>query len=191
VPASPRSSTRWPACSNVLQTTQVNEHLPLTVRETVTMGRYAHTGPLGRLRARDRAAVDAAMEALSITDVAGRPLHELSGGQRQRAFVAQGLAQEGQLLLLDEPITGLDLVSRQHILDAIGRERAAGRAVVVSTHDLGDAAEADHLLLLAGRLVAGGTPAEVLTDDHLADAYGGHLLRVGERTLIVDDHPHH
>src|SRR5205085_6580090 len=83
----------------VLQTTQVNEHLPLTVRETVTMGRYAHTGPFGRLQADDRAAVDAAMDALEITEVANRPLRELSGGQRQRAFVAQGLAQQSELLL--------------------------------------------------------------------------------------------
>jgi ABC-type Mn2+/Zn2+ transport system ATPase subunit len=120
-----------------------------------------------------------------------RPLHQLSGGQRQRAFVAQGLAQGADLLLLDEPVTGLDLVSRQHILDAVAAERAAGRAVVVSTHDLGDASQADHLLLLAGRVVASGPPDEVLTDDHLAEAYGGHLLRLGNRTLILDDHAHH
>ena len=175
----------------VLQATKVNEHLPLTVRETVTMGRYALTGPFRRLRPADRAAVDQAMDALAITDLANRPLHELSGGQRQRAFVAQGLAQGAELLLLDEPVTGLDLVSRQHILDAIAAERAAGHAVLVSTHDLGDAATADHLLLLAGRVVASGPPAEVLVDDHLAEAYGGHLLRVGDRTLIVDDHAHH
>ena len=131
------------------------------------------------------------MEALAITDLANRPLRELSGGQRQRAFVAQGLAQQAEVLLLDEPITGLDLVSRQHILDAIAAERAAGHAVVVSTHDLGDAAAADHLLLLAGRVVASGPPDEVLTEANLADAYGGHLLRVGEGTLILDDHPHH
>jgi manganese transport system ATP-binding protein len=175
----------------VLQATQVNEHLPLTVREAVTMGRYATIGALRRLRAADRAAIDAALEALSITDLANRPLHELSGGQRQRAFVAQGLAQGADVLLLDEPITGLDIVSRQHILDAIRAERAAGRTVMVSTHDLGDAAAADHLLLLAGRVVASGPPADVLTDEHLADAYGGHLLRVGDRTMIIDDHPHH
>jgi len=175
----------------VLQATQANEHLPLTVRETVTMGRYATAGAFRRLRAVDRVAVDQAMEAVGITDLATRPLRELSGGQRQRAFVAQGLAQGADVLLLDEPITGLDLVSRQYILDAIAKERAAGRAVMVSTHDLGDAAAADHLLLLAGRVVASGTPAEVLTDVHLAEAYGGHLLRVGEQTLIVDDHPHH
>lgn len=175
----------------VLQSTKVNDQLPLTVRETVTMGRYAHTGPFRRLRPADRAAVDEAMEAMAITDLAHRQLRELSGGQRQRAFVAQGLAQGADLLLLDEPITGLDIVSRQYIVDAIASEVATGRSVVVSTHDLGDASEADHLLLLAGRVVAAGAPAEVLTDVHLAEAYGGHLLHFGESTLVIDDHPHH
>lgn len=175
----------------VLQATHVNPYLPLTVREAVTMGRYALTGPLRRLRPDDRAAVDRAIEAVALADLAARPLHELSGGQRQRAFVAQGLAQDADLLLLDEPITGLDVVSRQHILDAIAAERAVGRAVVVSTHDLGDAATTDHLLLLAGRVVSSGPPATVLTDTNLAAAYGGHLLRFGESTLILDDHPHH
>lgn len=175
----------------VLQATDVNEHLPLTVQETVTMGRYATAGLVGRLGPADRAAVAVAMAALDITGLARRSLHELSGGQQQRAFVAQGLAQGAEVLLLDEPITGIDLVSRQHILDAIAGERAAGRTVVVSTHDLGDASTADHVLLLAGRVVASGPPAEVLTDDHLAEAYGGHLLRLGGRTLILDDHPHH
>jgi ABC-type Mn2+/Zn2+ transport system ATPase subunit len=175
----------------VLQATTVGSHLPLTVRETVTMGRYATAGPLRRLRADDHEAVDRAIEAVGLDDLVRRPLHQLSGGQRQRAFVAQGLAQGADLLLLDEPVTGLDLVSRQHILDAVAAERAAGRAVVVSTHDLGDASQADHLLLLAGRVVASGPPDEVLTDEHLAEAYGGHLLRLGDRTLILDDHAHH
>ncbi|MDP1818366.1 MAG: zinc ABC transporter ATP-binding protein AztA [Acidimicrobiales bacterium] len=175
----------------VLQVTEVSTSLPLTVRETVAMGRYAATGLVRRLRADDRASIERAMEALAITDLARRPLHELSGGQRQRAFVAQGLAQEAEVLLLDEPITGLDLVSRQHILDTIAAERAAGHAIVVSTHDLGDASQADHLLLLAGRVVASGRPEAVLTDEHLADAYGGHLLELGGRTLIIDDHAHH
>ena len=186
----PASATRG-SVAYVLQGTQVSSHLPLSVRETVTMGRYASAGAVRRLRAADRDAVDRAIEALGLGDIARRPLHQLSGGQRQRAFVAQGLAQEAQLLLLDEPLTGLDLVSRKHILDAIDAERAAGHAVVVSTHDLGDASEADHLLLLAGRVVASGVPAEVLTDDNLVEAYGGHLLRLGDRTLILDDHAHH
>jgi manganese transport system ATP-binding protein len=175
----------------VLQATHANEHLPITARETVTMGRYGRTGLIGRLGREDKDAIDRALEALAITDLAHRPLRELSGGQRQRVFVAQGLAQDADVLLLDEPITGLDLVSRQHILDVIAAQRAAGRAVLVSTHDLADAAAADHLLLLAGRVVASGPPAQVLTEANLAAAYGGHLLRVGEGTLILDDHPHH
>lgn len=175
----------------VLQATHANEHLPITVADTVAMGRYASAGLLRRLGPADRAAIDAAIDALGLHDLAHRPLRELSGGERQRAFVAQGLAQHADVLLLDEPVTGVDLVSRQHILDAIAAERAADRAVLVTTHDLGDAAAADHLLLLAGRVVASGPPDEVLTEENLADAYGGHLLRVGAGTLILDDHPHH
>ncbi len=185
------ASQRRGGVAYVLQATDVNQHLPLTVREAVTMGRYAVAGPFRRLTGADRRAVDVALDALQISDLAGQAINELSGGQRQRAFVAQGLAQGADLLLLDEPITGLDLVSRQHILDAMAAERAAGRTVVVSTHDLGDAAAADHLLLLAGRVVASGPPANVLTDVNLAAAYGGHLLRFGDSTLILDDHPHH
>jgi len=195
--ASPRGRLDVPARTRpggiayVLQSTRANDQLPITVRETVTMGRYASAGLVGRLARRDRDAIDAALDAVGLTDLANRSLRDLSGGERQRAFVAQGLAQQAELLLLDEPITGLDLVSRQHILDAIASERSRGRAVVVSTHDLGDAAAADHLLLLAGRVVASGAPSDVLTEANLAAAYGGHLLRVGEGTLILDDHPHH
>ena len=114
----------------------------------------------------------------------------LSGGQRQRVFVAQGLAQQGEVLLLDEPVTGLDVVSRQRILDVVAEERAAGRTIVMTTHDLAEASTTDHVLLLAGRIVAAGSPAEVLTADHLADAYGGRLLRLADGMVLIDD-PHH
>ena len=148
----------------MLQTTDVDRTLPVTVRETVTMARYALRGRFGRLRAADRAAVDAALERMDVADLAGRQLHELSGGQRQRVLVAQGLAQQADLLLLDEPVTGLDVVSRELILEAVAAERAAGRTVVVSTHDLDDARRADVVMLLANRVVAFGPPDEVLTD---------------------------
>jgi ABC-type Mn2+/Zn2+ transport system ATPase subunit len=175
----------------VLQSTTVNQYLPLTVREAVTMGRYATSGPVRRLTGADRRMVDDAMDAVAIGGLAKRQLTELSGGQRQRAFVAQGLAQDADVLLLDEPITGLDLVSREHILHAVEGATAAGKTVVVSTHDLGDAAQADHLLLLAGRVVAAGTAEQVLTDQHLSEAYGGRLLRLHDGVVLVDDHPHH
>jgi manganese transport system ATP-binding protein len=174
----------------VLQSTSVNQHLPVTVGEVVTMGRYAARGPFGRLGAGDRRAVDEAIERMAVGDLRRRHLGELSGGQRQRVVVAQGLAQEADVLLLDEPVTGLDLVSRQLILDAIERELAAGRTVLTTTHDLSEAAESDQVLLLAGRLVASGPPADVLTGANLLEAYGGRLVHLGDGTSVIDD-PHH
>ncbi|HYZ98451.1 MAG TPA: zinc ABC transporter ATP-binding protein AztA [Acidimicrobiales bacterium] len=178
------------AVAVVLQSTAVDPYMPITVGETVAMARYARRGPLRRLDRADRAAVQAALERLDVADLASRQLNELSGGQRQRVLVAQGLAQEADLLLLDEPVTGLDVVSRQLILEAVAAEREAGRTVVMSTHDLGDARVAERVMLLANRLVAYGTPDEVLTDRNLGAAYGGRVLALPLGAVLVDD-PHH
>ena len=178
------------AVALVLQTTDVDRSLPITVREAVTMARYAARGAVRRLDRSDRAAVDRALERLAVADLARRQLHELSGGQRQRVLVAQGLAQEADLLLLDEPVTALDVVSRQLILEAVAAERDAGRTVLLSTHDLGDARRAEMVMLLANRLVACGTPDHVLTDHALAAAYGGRVLMLPEGAVVIDD-PHH
>lgn len=174
----------------VLQTTEVDRTLPLTVREAVAMGRYPHLGLLRRAGPDDRAAVDRALERMDIADLRRRQIHELSGGQRQRVLVAQGLAQEADLLLLDEPVTGLDVVSRTLIDDAVEAERAAGRTILTTTHDLGDARRADVVLLLANRLVASGSPEQALAPDHLRDAYGGRLVTMGDDVMLLDD-PHH
>jgi manganese transport system ATP-binding protein len=175
----------------VLQSTVVREHLPITVGEVVTMGRYAARGAMGRLRAPDRAAVADAVERLELGDVLHRHVGELSGGQRQRVFVAQGLAQDADVLLLDEPVTGLDVASVQRIREVVAEERAAGRTVVVATHDLAEASSADYLVLVAGRVVAAGTPDRALTRDTLSEAYGSRLLRVHGATLLLDDGAHH
>ncbi|CAM3679319.1 ABC transporter ATP-binding protein [Micrococcus flavus] len=156
----------------VMQTVEVPRGVPLTVRDVVTMGRYPSTGWFRRMRAADRAAVQAAMDRMDVTDLAGRHLDELSGGQRQRAYVAQGIAQEHDVLLLDEPVTGLDLVSARTIDHLLHEEPERGVSVVYTTHDLDEAAAADHVVLMAGRVVASGTPAEVLTEAHLETAYG-------------------
>jgi ABC-type Mn2+/Zn2+ transport system ATPase subunit len=175
----------------VPQHLHANEQLPISAREVVTMGRYAHRGAWGRMRADDRAAVDRAMERTGVTDLGRRQLGELSGGQRQRVLVAQALAQEATILLLDEPLTGLDLPSQERILEVLGEERDAGNTVVASTHSLTEASGADHLILLAGRVVAQGPPADVLTEQHLTDAYGEMVVKLGEGLAIVDDTPHH
>jgi ABC-type Mn2+/Zn2+ transport system ATPase subunit len=174
----------------VLQSTDVDRTLPITVHETVRMGRYPHLGMFGRFRADDEAAVQRAMGRTAVTDIADRQLHELSGGQRQRVLLAQGLAQGADLLLLDEPITGLDVVSREVVLDVITEERAAGRAVVMTTHSLEDAALCDLVVLLAGRMVAAGPPGEVIDDKHLHVAFGSRVLRMASGQIVLDD-PHH
>ncbi len=174
----------------VLQTTKVNNALPITVREVVSMGRYPSIGEFKRLTDPDRAIVDAAMERMSITNLSSRHLTELSGGQRQRVFVAQGLAQDHDMLLLDEPLTGLDLPSARAIDDVIHEEQGRGGTVIVSTHDLDEARVADHVVLLAGRVVASGTPAEVLTPAHLKAAYGAAHLHFESEKFFLDDPAH-
>lgn len=174
----------------VFQSTETPAHLPLTVAEVVTMGRYGRAGLMGRLGAEGRAEVQRAMARVGITDLADRQLLELSGGQRQRALVAQGLAARAELLVLDEPMTGLDVTSRERIVEVMAEERADGRTVVFSTHDLSEAADADQVVLLAGRLVAAGPPTEVLAEEHLLEAYRGRVVDVAGVRIIDDPHHH-
>ena len=164
--------------SYVLQRTKVNSVLPVTVREVVAMGRYAGSGAYRRLTRADKEAVTEAMRRTGVEAIAGNHIQELSGGQQQRVFVAQGLAQDHGILLLDEPLTGIDLPTSQAINDVIYDERTRGCTVILTTHDLTEAQIADHVLLLAGRVVSYGEPREVLTREHLSAAYGPSLLHV-------------
>jgi iron complex transport system ATP-binding protein len=177
--------------SYVLQSTRVNDALPITVREVVSMGRYASAGPYRPLGAPDRAIIEEAMDRVGISDIATRHLDDLSGGQRQRVFVAQGLAQEHSILLLDEPLTGIDLTTAQAIDAVIHDETKRGCTVVMTTHDLSEAQFAGHVLLLAGRVVASGPPEAVLTSDHLVEAYGPSLLHVDDGGTVFLDDPAH
>ncbi len=177
--------------SYVLQSTKVNYALPITVREVVAMGRYPTTGWFRWLGAGDRAIVDEAMARMGISDIAHRHLDELSGGQRQRVYVAQGLAQDHSVLLLDEPLTGIDLTTAHAIDEVIHDETSRGCTVVMTTHDLSEAQFADHVLLLSGGVIASGPPDGVLTEANLVSAYGPSLLHVGNGgTLFIDDPAH-
>lgn len=180
-----------PAPALVLQSTEVDRSLPITVHDTVSLARYPTLGLLRRFTAADRTAVEDAMRRLKIDHLASTQLHELSGGQRQRVLVAQGLAQQSDLLLLDEPVTGLDVTSRGLILDIIHDELATGHSVIVTTHDLDDARICDQVLLVDKHAIAVGTPDEVLTEDHLIHAFGGRFIRVGDRLILDDPHHHH
>jgi len=176
--------------SYVLQTTRVNNSLPVTVEEVVTMARYASVGRFRRLTKRDREAVSKAMERTGIVEVRRRHLHHLSGGQRQRTFVAQGLAQEHSILLLDEPLSGIDVTTSQAIDKVIHKEVDDGCAVILTTHDLTEASVADHVILVAGRVVATGPPTLVMTPENLAAAYGTSVLHPGEGLTLIDDPAH-
>ncbi|KAF0845704.1 zinc ABC transporter ATP-binding protein AztA [Nocardia caishijiensis] len=154
-------TTRRPAF--VVQHTAIPTALPMTVREAVAMGRWAHRGLWRRLTKADRAIAQVCLERMDLTALATRRLDTLSGGQRQRTLLAQALAQESDLILLDEPATGLDDVARAEISDALTEIAAGGVTVVQATHDPAEAARADHCLRLRdGSILAGGSPGEVL-----------------------------
>jgi zinc/manganese transport system ATP-binding protein len=156
----------------VAQRDAVSDALPITVRDTVAMGRWALRGPWRRLAAHDWAVVDACLAMVGMSEQAASQLSALSGGQRQRVLLAQGLAQEPDLLLLDEPANGLDLDARRHISEAIDREKERGVTVVHVTHDLAMAMRAEHCLLLGqGRLLAEGPPGDVLSSETLNRAF--------------------
>ncbi|MGY5000981.1 zinc ABC transporter ATP-binding protein AztA [Streptomyces griseus] len=156
----------------VAQRSAASDVLPMTVRDAVAMGRWGRRGLWRRLSRRDRAVVEASMTRLGVDSLAHRQLGELSGGQRQRALVAQGLAQEADLLLLDEPATGLDATAQRLIADVLAEVTKEGVTVVQATHDLEAARAAGHLLLLRdGRLLAEGDPGALLTDDAIAEVW--------------------
>ncbi|GAA5042706.1 iron complex transport system ATP-binding protein [Thermocatellispora tengchongensis] len=147
----------------------------ITVLDLVGRGRHPHQGIFSRWNDKDDAAVAAALEATRTTDLAGRAVDELSGGQRQRVWIAMALAQQTDLLLLDEPTTFLDASHQIEVLDLLtDLNRTRGTTIVMVLHDLNLAARyADHLIALAdGRLHASGTPAEVLTEDNVRTVFG-------------------
>lgn len=155
------------------------------------MGRYRRTGLVGRIGPEGREAVARAISRVGMEHLCNRQLQELSGGQRQRVLVAQGLAGEADLLMLDEPMTGLDSVARERILTIISEEAAAGRTVVFSTHDMSEAEMADQVVLLAGRLVSAGKPSIALAEENLRVAYMPHLTGSGAAGGFIDDAHHH
>jgi ABC-type Mn2+/Zn2+ transport system ATPase subunit len=176
--------------SFVAQHQHQHRWMPISVGEVLRMGRYGERGLLGRLGPTDRRAIDEAAQRMDVADLVRRPFGELSGGQRQRVLVAQALAARPDLLLLDEPITGLDLASQQRILDVIADETAQGTSVILSTHHLGEARHTDRVILLAGCVVADGPPADVLRPALLAEAFGNRLVPTDHGIVVVDEHGH-
>jgi manganese transport system ATP-binding protein len=157
----------------VPQSEEVDWSFPVSVRDVVMMGRYGMQGPTRRPRAADRAAVDEALEMVDLTDYADRQIGQLSGGQRKRTFVARGIAQGAQILLLDEPFAGVDKRSEATIVRLLRRLADDGRTVLVSTHDLHALPSlADQAILLLRRILFQGTVTDALAPERLALAFG-------------------
>ena len=147
----------------------------VTVVDLVGRGRHPHQGPLRRWSAADDEAVAIALEQTGISDLAHRTVDELSGGQRQRVWIAMALAQQTDLLLLDEPTTFLDVAHQVEVLDLLADLNASrGTTIVMVLHDLNLAARYSHHLIAMrdGRVVASGTPAEVITTECVEHVFG-------------------
>ncbi len=156
--------------------------LPIRVIDVVRMARYPSLGLLQRLGARDHELVEQGMARMGVTDLARAPMRSLSGGQLQRVYLAQVLAREADLIVVDEPTAGIDAGGRELYLEAFAAELRRGAAIVTSTHDIAEAVEYDQVLLLAGQVIALGPGSEVLTPDRLMETFG---------IVIQDPHPEH
>ncbi|HUG06634.1 MAG: ABC transporter ATP-binding protein [Chloroflexota bacterium] len=169
------------------QAEQVHWDYPLRVEDVVLMGRVTHATPGRGPSAADRSAVAAALGRVQVADLARRPIDALSGGQRQRVLLARTLAADPELLLLDEPATGVDPATEEQLMSLLGDLASHGRTVLVATHDLaGVMAHFPRVLCMNGGIVADGN-ASILRDDAiLRRTYGGH--RPGGPQHIADEH---
>lgn len=170
------------------QRSQVDWNFPVSVADVVMMGRSAKLGLLNWPHKKDWDYVRHALEIVELSDLASRQIGQLSGGQQQRMFIARALAQEAELMLMDEPLSGLDTPSQEGLLNLLDTLRNQNVTVMVATHDLDQAARHfDRIMLLNHRMIAFDVPQNVLHTEHLLQAYGGRLKIDPGGTMLVDD----
>jgi manganese transport system ATP-binding protein len=158
----------------VPQSDEVDWNFPISVFEVVMMGRYGYMNLLRIESAKDRRLVMESLERVGMTDFRHRQIGELSGGQKKRAFLARALAQEGKVILLDEPFTGVDVKTEKRIIDLLMQLRKEGHTILVSTHDLASISTfCDRTILLNRTVLASGTTQETFTEENLAMTFGG------------------
>lgn len=174
----------------VPQSEEVDWNFPVLVEDVVMMGRYGHMGMMRIPKAADRAAVDSALARVGMGEFRKRQIGELSGGQKKRVFLARALAQDGRVILLDEPFTGVDVKTEDAIIKLLKGLRDEGRVMLVSTHNLGSVPEfCDRTVLLKGTVLAHGPTGETFTQANLEATFGGVLRHfvLGGAGLHADD----
>jgi manganese/iron transport system ATP-binding protein/manganese/zinc/iron transport system ATP- binding protein len=173
----------------VPQTDRTRLDFPVSALDVALMGAYGRTPWWRRL---DRAAARSALERVGLADRVGERFGALSGGQRQRVLLARALVQDAPVLLLDEPLSGVDAASAARIEAVFAALRAEGRALLVATHDTEQARGWDDVLCLHGRQIAFGPPAVTLTAEVLQATYGDELVELpdGRQAVTVDHHAH-
>lgn len=174
-----------PRIAYVPQTEAVDWDFPVTVGEVVLMGRYATKSWLGRPNAEDRDRAAEALARVGMTQYVKRHIRQLSGGQQRRVFLARALCQGAELLLLDEPFAGVDAATEKAIFALIDQMADEGRSLLIVNHDLSILDRFDRVMLLNQRVVAFGTPAEVVTEDNLRATYGGRLSLLDEADITL------
>ena len=171
-----RSALKRNLVAYVPQSEDIDWNFPVLVEDAVMMGRYGRMNWLRTARREDREAVDAALERVGMSDYRKRQIGELSGGQKKRVFLARALAQDGRVILLDEPFTGVDVKTEDAITELLRALRAEGRVMLVSTHNLGSVPEfCDRAVLLNRTVLASGKTEEVFTQANLERTFGGVL----------------
>ena len=176
----------------VPQTERARLDFPVTAREVAAMGTYADAAWYRRLSSESRRRADEALEKVGMSAQAKTLFGELSGGQRQRVLIARALARDARILLLDEPMSGLDRSSAARVERVLGDLRAEGCALLVATHDIREAHRFDLVLCINRRQIAFGVPAKTLDAATLERTYEGELITLpgGERAVVVGHHHH-
>jgi manganese/iron transport system ATP-binding protein len=173
----------------VPQAEEVDWDFPVSVWDVVMMGRYGAMNFLRRAGAADREAVERSLRRVTMWEYRGRQIGELSGGQRKRVFLARALAQGGQVILLDEPFTGVDVQTEEAIIGLLGELREEGAIILVSTHNLGSVPEfCDQVVLINRTVLACGPTAEVFTEVNLTAAFGGVLRQFHFEHSTIQSH---
>jgi manganese/iron transport system ATP-binding protein len=185
-----RDAQRRNLVAYVPQSEDVDWNFPVLVEDVVMMGRYGRMGFMRRASAHDRHKVAEALERVGMSHLRHRQIGELSGGQKKRVFLARALAQEGELILLDEPFTGVDVKTETAIVELLRALKAQGHVMLVSTHNLGSVPDfCDEVVLLNRTVLAAGPTATTFTQANLERAFGGVLrhFRLAGGDLHDDD----